>query len=205
MSSRSAATLGQTRERVIILLVALSVLLIVQFFVYMLGSPDRIHLRGLPPVSASFAVLFLLIIYLQGSRRMTPWNAALLLIRGYTLGGAIAPFSGRLSDRMDARVIASIGLALQICGFLVYSTLGLTTPTFVVIVGAVLNGAGSSSFFPANNSAVMASAPARTYGVVSGLLRTFSNIGMVCSFVVALLITSLSIPRQTALDFPRCG
>jgi len=149
---------------------------------------------------ASFAVLFLLIMYLQGPRGMTPWNAALLLIPGYILGGAIAPFSGRLSDRMGARVIASVGLALQICGFLVYSTLGLTTPTYVVIVGAVLNGAGSSSFFPANNSAVMASAPARAYGVVSGLLRTFSNIGMVCSFAVALLITSLSIPRQTAFE-----
>jgi EmrB/QacA subfamily drug resistance transporter len=108
---------------------------------------------------ASFAVLFLLIMYLQGPRDMTPWNAALLLTPGYVLGGAIAPFSGRMSDRMGARVIASIGLALQVCGFLVYSTLGLTTSTYVVIVGAVLNGAGSSSFFPANNSAVMASAP----------------------------------------------
>jgi EmrB/QacA subfamily drug resistance transporter len=149
---------------------------------------------------ASFAVLFLVIMYLQGPRDMTPWNAALLLIPGYVLGGAIAPFSGRLSDRMGARVIASIGIALQICGFLVYSTLGLTTSTYVVVIGAVLNGAGSSSFFPANNSAVMASAPPRAYGVVSGLLRTFANIGMVCSFAVALLIASLSIPRQMAFE-----
>jgi EmrB/QacA subfamily drug resistance transporter len=149
---------------------------------------------------ASFAVLFLVIMYLQGPRGMTPWNAALLLIPGYILGGAIAPFSGRLSDKWGARVIASIGLALQICGFLVYSTLGLTTSPDVVIIGAILNGAGSSSFFPANNSAVMASAPARAYGVVSGLLRTFANIGMVSSFAVALLIASLSIPRQMAFE-----
>ena len=38
MSSRSANTLGQTRERIIILLVALSVPLIVQFFLYILAS-----------------------------------------------------------------------------------------------------------------------------------------------------------------------
>ena len=38
MSSRSAATLGQTRERIIILLVALAVPLIVQFFIYILAS-----------------------------------------------------------------------------------------------------------------------------------------------------------------------
>jgi len=62
----------------------------------------------------------------------------------------------------------------------------------------VLNGAGSSTFFPANNSAVMANAPRRAYGIASGLLRTFSNIGMVSSFAVALLIASVSIPRQLA-------
>jgi MFS family permease len=149
---------------------------------------------------ASFAVLFLLIMYLQGPRGMTPWSAALLLIPGYVLGGFIAPFSGRLSDKIGARVIASAGLSLQVCGLLVYSTLGLTTPTYFVIIGAVLNGAGNASFFPANSSAVMASAPPRAYGVISGLLRTFSNIGMVCSFAVALLIASLSIPRQTAFE-----
>jgi EmrB/QacA subfamily drug resistance transporter len=149
---------------------------------------------------ASFAVLFLVIMYLQGPRGMTPWDASLLLIPGYVLGGAIAPFSGRLSDRLGARVVASAGLVLQVCGFLLYSTLGLTTSTYAVVAGAVLNGAGSSSFFPANNSAVMASAPPRAYGVVSGLLRTFSNIGMVCSFAVALLIASLSIPRQLAFE-----
>jgi EmrB/QacA subfamily drug resistance transporter len=149
---------------------------------------------------ASFAVLFLVIMYLQGPRDMTPWNASLLLIPGYVLGGMIAPVAGRLSDRMGARVVASAGLALQACGFLVYLTLGLTTSTYVVVVGAILNGAGSSSFFPANNSAVMASAPSRAYGVVSGLLRTFSNVGMVCSFAVALLVASLSIPRQMAFE-----
>lgn len=38
MSSRNASTLGQTRERIIILLVALSVPLIVQFFLHIFAS-----------------------------------------------------------------------------------------------------------------------------------------------------------------------
>ena len=66
---------------------------------------------------ASFAVLFLVIMYLQGPRGLSPWNASVLLIPGYVLGGAIAPVR-RLSDRVGARVVASLGLALQICGFL---------------------------------------------------------------------------------------
>jgi EmrB/QacA subfamily drug resistance transporter len=149
---------------------------------------------------ASFAVLFLVIMYLQGPRGLSPWDASVLLIPGYVLGGLVAPLAGRLSDKFGARVIASLGLLIQVAGMLTYSTLALDTPLYVVILGSVMTGAGSSCFFPANNSAVMASAPRGAYGIASGLLRTFSNIGMVSSFAVALLIASLSIPRQLAFD-----
>lgn len=149
---------------------------------------------------ASFAVLFLVIMYLQGPRGLSPWNASVLLIPGYILGGLVAPFAGRLSDRVGARIVASLGLLLQAGGMLTYSTLAIGTPFYVVVFASVLTGAGSSSFFPANNSAVMASAPRGAYGIASGLLRTFSNIGMVCSFAVALLVSSLSIPRQLAFE-----
>jgi MFS family permease len=149
---------------------------------------------------ASFAVLFLVIMYLQGPRGLSPWDASILLIPGYVLGGFVAPFAGRLSDRLGARVVASMGLIAQGVGILTYSTLAISSPLYVVILGSVLNGAGSSCFFPANNSAVMASAPKRSYGIASGLLRTFSNIGMVSSFAVALLIASISIPRDLAFS-----
>jgi len=147
---------------------------------------------------ASFAVLFLIIMYLQGPRGLSPWNASLLLVPGYLLGGLMAPFAGRLSDKFGARVIASAGLISQGLGMLTYSTLSINSSFYVVVLGSVLSGAGSSSFFPANNSAVMANAPKRGYGIASGLLRTFSNIGMVSSFAVALFFASLSIPRQLA-------
>jgi len=149
---------------------------------------------------ASFAVLFLVIMYLQGPRALSPFNASLLLVPGYVLGAIIAPFAGRFADRFGARVVGSIGLAVQILGILVYSTLSLDASLYVVILGSVVTGCGSSTFFPANNSAVMASAPRNAYGVASGLLRTFSNIGMVSSFAMALLIASLSIPRQLAFS-----
>ena len=149
---------------------------------------------------ASFAVIFLIIMYLQGPRGMSPLDASLLLIPGYVLGAFVAPFAGRLSDRRGARIVASAGLVAQAAGILVYTTLGTATSLYVVVLGAVVNGAGSSSFFPANNSAVMASAPPRAYGVANGLLRTLSNMGMVSSFALALLMASLAIPRQSAFQ-----
>ena len=152
---------------------------------------------------ANYAVIFLVIMYLQGPRGMSPWDASLLLIPGYILGGLIAPLSGRLSDRHGARVIASLGLAMMIAGILVYSTLSLGSSVYLVVLGSILSGAGSSTFFPANTSAVMANSPAKSYGISSGLLRTMSNIGMVCSFAVALLVASITIPRKRCFrDIP---
>src|SRR5689334_25265179 len=43
---------------------------------------------------ASFAVLFLLIMYLQGPRRLSPIHASLLLVPGYVLGSAV-PLPGQ--------------------------------------------------------------------------------------------------------------
>ena len=83
---------------------------------------------------ASFAVLFLVIMYLQGVRGLTPFNASVLLIPGYLLGGVVGPFAGRLSDKHGARLIASLGLALQAVGILTYASLAVNSPLWVVVV-----------------------------------------------------------------------
>jgi len=149
---------------------------------------------------ASYAVLFLVIMYLQGVRGLAPFNASILLIPGYLLVAVFAPFAGRLSDKYGARLIASIGLVLIAAGILTYATLAIDSPLWIVVVGSIFNGVGQSFFYPSNNSSVMASSPPKAFGVTSGLLRTFSNTGMVSSFAIALLIASSSIPRQTAFQ-----
>ncbi len=147
---------------------------------------------------ASFAVLFLVIMYLQGVRGLTPFNASLLLVPGYLLGAVAGPLAGRLSDKHGARLIASIGLVFQAVGIVVYASLTTDSQLWMIVMASSFNGVGSGFFYPANNSAVMANSPPRDYGVASGLLRTLSNTGMVTSFPIALLIASLSISRQSA-------
>ncbi len=147
---------------------------------------------------ASFAVLFLLIMYLQGPRGLSPIHASLLLVPGYVLGSVVGPYAGRLADRRGPVLPATAGLAIQVVGLAIYAQLGMTTPLWVVVVAAVVNGIGASFFFPANNAAIMKAAPPQAFGIASGMLRTFSNIGMVFSFAVAILIASRSISRGLA-------
>jgi len=147
---------------------------------------------------ANYAVLFLVLMYLQGPRGLSPLDASLLLVPGYLVGGAIGPFSGRLADKLGPVIPATVGLGIQIIGLALYAQLGMTTGLWLVVAASVINGIGSSTFFPANNSAVMKASPPNVFGVSAGMLRTFQNVGMVFSFSMAILIASHAIPRALA-------
>jgi EmrB/QacA subfamily drug resistance transporter len=147
---------------------------------------------------ANFAVLFLVIMYLQGVRQLTPLHASLLLIPGYVLGGVAAPFAGRVADKFGAVLPATTGLGLSVIALVVYAQLGLHTPLVVVVIASTINGVGGATFFPANNSAIMKAAPREVFGIASGMMRTFANVGMVFSFSLAILVSSRTISRSIA-------
>jgi MFS family permease len=146
------------------------------------------------------SVVFLITMYLQGVRGLTPLDAALLLVPGYVAGSLLSPFMGRMSDRYGARIIATAGAAVLILATLVYLTLGTDTPLWVVLLASGISGIGSAMFFPANNSAVMANAQSGSYGGISGILRTVQNIGILGSFIIAITVASASIPREVAFE-----
>ncbi|AHC52106.1 major facilitator transporter [Sulfolobus acidocaldarius SUSAZ] len=146
------------------------------------------------------ATAFIIIMYLQGIRGLSPFDASVLLVPGYVLASIVSPFTGRLSDRIGARIPATIGLGLMIIAVLIYLSIGLDTPLYVVIIASVIGGLGSSLFFPANNSAIMANAPRGFYGGASGLSRTLANIGTLLSYVIVLSVASVTIPREVAFE-----
>lgn len=157
-------------------------------------------LASMLQATASFAILFILILYLQGVRGLDPFTSSLYLLPGYLLGGIVAPRMGRLSDRIGARLPATAGLLTIAVGFFLYIVLlGVASPLYYVAIVTLFTGIGSAMFFPANTSAVMAHAPKEKYAMASGLNRMLGNVGMVLSFAVSLTIASSTVPRQTAL------
>ena len=147
-----------------------------------------------------FSVVFLVIMYLQGIRALTPLNASLLLVPGYVAGSFLGPIMGRLSDKYGSREIATIGIFFLAVAVLIYLTIGTNTTLYIVLLASAVSGLGTSMFFPANNSAVMANARAGSFGSISGLLRTVQNIGLVGSYVLSISIAAASIPRQLAFE-----
>ncbi len=144
------------------------------------------------------AVVFLLIMYLQGIRGYDPLDASLLLVPGYIISSLVSPKMGGLSDRFGASIVASIGIFMMAVAVLIYLQLQVNTGILVLIVASVISGIGGAMFWPSNSSAVMSSTPRNLYGSISGLLRTLSSIGTLLSYVISISVASLSVPRYVA-------
>lgn len=147
---------------------------------------------------ANFAVLFLLLMFLQGVRHLSPIHASLLLVPGYVIGGVVGPFAGRFADRHGAVVPATVGLGIQVLALIAYAQLRADSSDWLVVIAYAVGAVGAGCFFPSNNSAVMKVARRDSFGVTSGLLRTFANVGMVFSFALAILVASATISRHLA-------
>ena len=146
------------------------------------------------------AVIFLVIMYLQGIRGLSPLNASLLLVPGYVAGSFLSPIMGRLSDKYGTRNLMTLGAGLLIIATLIFSTMKVDSPLYIVIAASAVSGAGASMFFPACFNAVMSNARPGAYGSVSGLLRTLQNVGLLGSFVLAISVASATIPRDVAFE-----
>jgi EmrB/QacA subfamily drug resistance transporter len=152
-------------------------------------------LAALVNYASTFAVGFLLSLYLQEVRGWSAQAAGGLLALQPLVQAALSPAAGRLSDRMDPRFLASggmavIALALAGLAFLVRET------SLSFLAGAlVLLGGGFGLFSSPNTNAVMGSVEAHAYGVASATLAATRLVGQMLSMGLAGLILGLLAGR----------
>jgi len=144
------------------------------------------------------SVVFLLTLYLQGLRGLSPLNASLLLVPGYLVGALSGPFMGRKVDLLGYRALATGGILCMLAAVAGYSLLDLNSWLGWVPFISLLSGFGTGMFYPANSTAIMARTAPGTFGSISGLRGTLSNMGTLLSFVLTLTIASASVPRAVA-------
>lgn len=88
-----------------------------------------------------------------------------------------APTAGRLSDRVGARVLTTIGMAMTAAGFVSLSGLGVSPHPGHLFIGLALIGAGQGLFSVPNASALLSLVPREQLGIASGLQGTTRNLG----------------------------
>jgi len=153
------------------------------------------NLAALISYSATFAIPFLISLYLQYLKGFTPGSAGLILVAMPAMQAVFSPLAGRLSDRIEPRVISSAGMALTTAGLGIFIFLNEATPLQFIVSNLALVGFGFALFSAPNTNAVMSSAPQTAYGVASATVATMRQIGMVLSMGVIMLLFTLYIGR----------
>jgi len=151
------------------------------------------NLAALISYCATYAVTFLLSLDLQLTRGFSPEQAGGILIVLPAVQALLSPVAGRLSDRIDSQVLASIGIALTAVGMFPLVFISESTPVLYLIACLVVLGAGFGIFSSPNINAIMSSVEKRYLGVASGMNGTVRLVGQMLSMGIVMMLFSLFI------------
>ena len=151
------------------------------------------NLAALINYGATSAIGLLISLYLQYTKHLSPRTAGMILIAQPVMQAMFSPYAGRLSDRIDPRKVAAVGMSCTVIGLLCFAFLADGTPLWLVICTLALHGFGFALFSSPNTNAIMGSVDTRLYGVASGVSSTMRLLGNSFSIGIAMLIFSLYV------------
>ncbi len=117
---------------------------------------------------------------------MTPWPVAL---------GLTAPLAGRLSDRVPAPVLGSVGLVILSVGLALIATMPVQASDVEISWRLVVCGVGFGLFQAPNNRVMLSSAPRARAGAAGGMLATARLTGLTLGASLAAFVFRLA-PRD---------
>jgi EmrB/QacA subfamily drug resistance transporter len=130
-------------------------------------------------VNCAMIGLFLpLTIYLQSALGLSALKAALTLLPMSLVSMAVAPFAGRLADRIGGKYILMVGLALFGLGMgWVDWRAGVDSTWLTFLPGLIVGGAGIGCTFAPLVTIAMRNVTPRLAGAASGVLNTTRQVG----------------------------
>jgi EmrB/QacA subfamily drug resistance transporter len=153
------------------------------------------NLAALINYAATFAVTFLLSFYLQNIKALTPQFAGLILVTQPIVQAVFSPMIGRLSDRMEPRLLASSGMGLTLLGLIMLVFLNGQSALYYILICLVVLGCGFALFSSPNTNAVMSSVDRQVYGVANATLSTMRQMGMTFSMGIVMMCISLFLGK----------
>jgi len=151
------------------------------------------NLAALLNYSATAATAFLLSLYLQYTKGLTPQQAGTVLIVQPVIQAFLSPLAGRLSDRIEPRRVASLGMAMTAAGLGSFAFLTAETSQPLIIIGLAFLGVGFALFSSPNTNAIMGSVEPRHYGIASSAVATMRLTGQMFSTGIVMLLFALFI------------
>ena len=145
--------------------------------------------------AATFAVTFLLSLYLQYIKDMSPQATGLLLVAQPVCMAVFSPLAGKMSDRLEAWKIASAGMAMTAVGLAALVMVDGRTSLYVIAVILIILGIGFALFSSPNMSAIMGAVAPQYYGTASGTVSTMRLVGQMASMALVTVVFAVMIGK----------
>jgi EmrB/QacA subfamily drug resistance transporter len=145
--------------------------------------------------TSTFAISFLMSLYLQYIKGISPQQAGLVLLSQPIMMTLFSPFAGKLSDKIEPRIIASIGMGLMTAGLFYFSTISDSTEILSIVAILMLIGFGFALFSSPNTNAIMSSVDKKHYGIASAIFGTMRLTGQMFSMAIVIVVFSVFIGK----------
>jgi len=143
--------------------------------------------------SATFANLVLVSLYLQYLKGLPAASAGMVMMIQPATMAVFSPWLGRLSDRVEPRLLASLGMAITAAGLVMLAQLRAESPFPAVYSALVMTGLGFSLFSSPNTNAIMGAVDPERYGSASATIAVIRLFGQLNSMVLVTLALALAV------------
>lgn len=138
--------------------------------------------------AATFAIFFMLSLYLQYVMGYNASEAGTILVVQPVMMAVVASFSGRLSDKKNPRILAALGMGISTVGLFLLCFLQKESSMTYIFVTLIILGIGFGMFSSPNTNVIMGSVDKKIYGTASAMVATMRSTGMMFSMAIAALI-----------------
>lgn len=143
--------------------------------------------------TATFSNVVLVSLYLQYLHALPPTTAGLVMLTQPLTMAVFSPLTGRLSDRVEPRVLASLGMAVTAAGLVALAFLRPETSLTYLVAALFATGLGFSLFSAPNTNAIMGSVEKSQLGAASGSVATMRLVGQMFSMGLVSMALALCV------------
>jgi EmrB/QacA subfamily drug resistance transporter len=159
------------------------------------------NVDGMAVSFAMIGIFFPLTIFLQSILGLSPIHAALVTLPGSLVSGVIAPFAGRLSDRVPAKWVVAAGFAaIAVAVAWISAIVDPDVSPLTFLWPMAVFGIGTGLVFSPLSNLATSGLDARTAGAGAGAFNTNRQVGgvMGSAAIVATLSSRLAVTIPAA-------
>ena len=142
---------------------------------------------------ATFAISYLVSLYLQVVMGFDSHKAGLLLICMPVVQAIFSPMMGKLSDKVRPSKLATEGMILCVVALLIFAQIKEDTSLWYIILGLLVAGFGFSLFSSPNTNAIMECVDKKDYSVANSIVATMRNYGQTASMSIVSIVMGIYV------------